>query len=97
MAAEPPDELLQACLTAPRHGLNAKALILQAALAADGDSDTDGSSSPSSTQAAAGGGPRGAKRQRQQGVPRAGWAGPGLASTTRVLYCAAPLGLARFG
>ncbi|KAL4440004.1 hypothetical protein ABPG75_003005 [Micractinium tetrahymenae] len=35
------DELLQACLVAPKHGLNAKTLILQAALAAGDDSDED--------------------------------------------------------
>ncbi len=37
------DDLLQACLAAPKHGLNAKTLILQAALAAGVDSDEDGS------------------------------------------------------
>lgn len=35
------DQLLQACLKAPKHGLNAKALILQAALAGGDDSGDD--------------------------------------------------------
>jgi hypothetical protein len=61
---DPLDDLAQACRQAPAHGLNAKTLILQAALQQDDEPQEETAR----------------KRRRRQGAPRraatASWASP---------------------